>query len=207
MVREIQIFIEGGGNSTYGRERLRAGFGQFFGAVVQRTRKHAVRWRLIMCGPRVETFKRFQQALRLHPGAFNILLVDSEGPVNGATPWAHLAAHQDDQWQRPSDASEDACHLMVETVEAWLLADPEALERYYGKGFAMGSLPRTKSVESIPKATVTTALERATQGTRKGGYHKIDHCSDLLGMVDPERVRARAPHCEQLFTVLEGLLP
>lgn len=205
MVKEVRLYIEGGGNSADGRARLRGGFGQFFEGIVQRARKHNVRWRIIMCGPRAEAFKSFQQALRIHTDAFNILLVDSEGPVKG-TPWAHLAAHQD-QWQRPSDASDEACHLMVETAESWLLADPEALQRYYGKGFAVGSLPRTKNVESIPKATVTTALDAATHGTRKGGYHKIDHCSDLLGLVDPSRVRASAPHCARLFTVLEELLP
>jgi hypothetical protein len=203
MVKEIRIYVEGGGNSDYSKSRLRAGFGQFFDDVVQQARRHNIRWRLIMCGPRNEAFHGFRQALKNHPSAFNILLVDSEGPVKGS-PWAHLATR--DPWIRPENAPDDSFHLMVQTAEAWLMADPEALQRYYGKGFAIGSLPKTANVEAIPKSALADALKKATQGTQKGSYHKIEHCSDLLGMVDPSRVRARSSHCARLFTVLENLL-
>lgn len=86
------------------------------------------------------------------------------------------------------------------------MADPQALQNYYGKGFVLGSLPKTINVEAIPKSTIESALEKATQGTQKGSYKKIDHCSDLLGMLDSSQVRDRAPYCERLFKVLENLL-
>lgn len=204
MVTEIRLYIEGGGDSLYGRSRLRAGFRRFFDELVERSRAKArVRWQFVMCGPRDAAFHGFRQALKDHPSAFNILLVDSEGPVN-KPPWEHLATR--DPWQRPASASDESCHLMVQTAEAWLVADPEALQRYYGKGFALGSLPRTSNIEATPKVALEAALEKATQGTQKGRYHKIEHCSDLLSAVDPARVRARAPHCERLFTLLEKLL-
>ncbi|NNC18780.1 DUF4276 family protein [Corallococcus exiguus] len=203
MVKEIRLYIEGGGNTNYGKARLRAGFGQFFEEIVQRARRRNVRWQLILCGPRDAAFDGFRHALKDHPSAFNILLVDSEGPVS-KPPWAHLATR--DPWQRPENASDDSCQLMVQTAEAWLMADPEALQGYYGKGFALGSLPKTNSVEAIPKTVLEGALDKATQGTQKGRYHKIEHCSDLLGKVDPALVRARSVHCERLFTVLDGLL-
>ncbi|NNB87154.1 DUF4276 family protein [Corallococcus sp. AB032C] len=203
MVKEIRLYIEGGGDTRYGKERLRAGFSKFFGALVDRGRSNNIRWVVIMCGPRDAAFKGFKQALKDHPSAFNILLVDSEGPVN-KTPWAHLATRA--PWPRPKNASDDSCHLMVQTVEAWLLADLVTLQQYYGKNFAVGRLPKATNVETIPKAALEPALVSATKATQKGEYHKIHHCSDLLGKVDPALVRARSAHCERLFTVLEGLL-
>ncbi|RKI61680.1 DUF4276 family protein [Corallococcus sp. AB049A] len=189
MVKEIRLYIEGGGDTRYGKERLRAGFSRFFSALIERGRSSNIRWVFVMCGPR--------------DAAFNILLVDSEGPVK-MRPWAHLASR--DPWTRPRNASEDSCHLMVQTVEAWLMADLVTLQQYYGRNFAVGRLPRATDVEAIPKTALEPALVSATKTTQKGEYHKIHHCSDLLGKVDPALVRARAPHCERLFTVLEGLL-
>ncbi|RKH43754.1 DUF4276 family protein [Corallococcus sp. AB050B] len=203
MVKEIRLYIEGGGDTRYGKERLRAGFSRFFSALIERGRSSNIRWVFVMCGPRDAAFKSFKQALKDHPSAFNILLVDPEGPVK-MRPWAHLASR--DPWTRPRNASEDSCHLMVQTVEAWLMADLVTLQQYYGRNFAVGRLPRATDVEAIPKTALEPALVSATKTTQKGEYHKIHHCSDLLGKVDPALVRARAPHCERLFTVLEGLL-
>ncbi|QAT89139.1 hypothetical protein EJ065_7624 [Corallococcus coralloides] len=86
------------------------------------------------------------------------------------------------------------------------MADPKALQDFYGQGFSLASLPKTANVERIAKDTLEASLKKATQGTRKGEYHKVRHCSELLKQVDPARVRARSAHCERLFTVLEGLL-
>jgi hypothetical protein len=203
VVAEIRLYIEGGGDTNHGKDRLRAGFSKFFGELAERGRRRNVHLRFIMCGPRDAAFKRFKQALKDHPSAFNVLLVDSEQPVQ-LKPWAHLASR--DPWERPANASEDMCHLMVQTVEAWLIADPDALQRYYGQNFVMGRLPRTTDVETIPKSMLEPALVSATQRTQKGRYRKIEHCSDLLGAVDPAKVRARAPHCARLFKVLDQLL-
>lgn len=95
---------------------------------------------------------------------------------------------------------------MVQTVEAWLVADPEVLETFYGQGFQGSALPRRANVEEIGKDELLAAFDRAVRGTRKGSYHKISHCAGLLGRVRPERVRPRAPHCERLFASLEQLL-
>jgi hypothetical protein len=93
---------------------------------------------------------------------------------------------------------------MVQTVEAWLIADPDALASYYGQGFQRSALSKRQDVEAIPKADLAPSLDRATQRTQKGRYHKIRHCSDLLGRLNPEKVRSRAHHCDLLFTTLEA---
>ena len=103
----------------------------------------------IACGSRSQTFKDFRTAVRQQTGDFVILLVDSEGPVEAPSAWAHL--HARDGWQRPAVTIEDQAHLMVQCMEAWFLADREALIEFYGQGFLAGSLPGQPNIEQIPK--------------------------------------------------------
>jgi Domain of unknown function (DUF4276) len=139
--------------------------------------------------------------LETYPEAFVVLLVDSEAPVTHG-PWVHLK-NRGDNWDS-GGLSDEHCHLMVQTVEAWLIADPDALASYYGQGFQRSALSKRQSVEAIPKAELVPSLDRATQHTQKGRYHKIRHCSDLLSRLNPETVRSRASHCDLLFTTLEA---
>ena len=53
---------------------------------------------------------------------------------------------------------------------------------------------------------MSSALNRATKGSRKGCYHKIQHASDLLQRIDVERVQDRCPHCRRLFDVVGRML-
>lgn len=91
-------------------------------------------------------------------------------------------------------------------VEAWLIADPERLAKYYGAGFRANALPAREDAESIEKRTLYSCLARATQKTQKGRYHKIEHCPDLLMLIRSEVVRRRAKHCDRLFSTLERLI-
>ena len=95
---------------------------------------------------------------------------------------------------------------MVQMVEAWLVADPDALAEYYGQGFRRNALPRRDDVEAIPKDQLLQSLGRATADTKKKGYAKIRHCADLLGLLNQDRVRQRAHHCDLLFKTLEARL-
>lgn len=156
---------------------------------------------VIVCGPRYSAFQDFKTALRNHPDALNILLVDSESAVNGDV-LNHLRS--EDHWHCDG-LSEEQAHLMVHTVESWLIADPEALATYYGKNFRESALPRRQDVEAIDKKTVLSSLERATETTSKGKYHKTQHTPELLKRIRPEVVRRRARHCDRLFTSLEKL--
>lgn len=91
---------------------------------------------------------------------------------------------------------------MVQMMEAWFLADSEALGAYYGQRFGAKALPGRENVEQIPKADVERFLKEATKKTQKGEYHKIRHGSELLARIDPDKVRKRAPHCERLLAML-----
>ncbi|HEX6902797.1 MAG TPA: DUF4276 family protein [Thermoanaerobaculia bacterium] len=199
-MKEIRIYVEGGGQSNTSRRQIRLGFNEFLSPIHNLARSHQIHWEVIPCGPRESAFKTFKFGLKTHPHAFNILLVDSEAKVTQSR-WEHL--RRQDHWQVP-DLAEEHCHFMVCTIEAWLVADPDALAKFYGKSFNSKVLPAQPDVETVEKETLMSALNRATERTQKGPYHKINHCSELLKRLDPARVRARARHCDLLFKTLEA---
>lgn len=198
MVTEIRIYVEGGGDRSDTRAAIREGFSRFLQPQLARQRR--IRWRVIPCGSRNEAFDNFRTARETHPEAFLILLVDSEAPIVGG-PWEHLQRREG--WES-GDLPDEHCHLMVQTVEAWLVADPETLAGYYGQGFRQNALPKRNDVEAVPKEQLYQSLGRATEKTRKGPYAKIRHCADLLARLNPDRVRQRAGHCDLLFRTLEA---
>lgn len=199
MVSEIRIHVEGGGNKD-GKAAMRRGMGQFLQALRQEARSKRIRWHVIACGSREETHAHFQTARRKNPRALNVLLVDAESPVKGSRK-KHLEKR--DGWPL-EDTEPDTCHLMVQVMESWLIADPETLADFYGQGFRAGSLPGGPDVEKVAKSNVMRGLERATRNSRKGSYHKTLHGPKILSKLDEAKIRNRAPHCEELFQTLEN---
>jgi len=78
-----------------------------------------------------------------HSYAQNILLVDAESAVQGY-PWKHL--QQTDGWR--ICGSDKCCHLMVQVMEAWLIADKDALKNFYGQKFRKKAIPSRENVEN-----------------------------------------------------------
>jgi len=201
MVTQIRIYIEGGGDRSDTKAEVRRGFSKFLEPLRRIAGERRIQWDLIACGSREVAFDRFKSGLRDHPESCCILLVDSEAPVTQG-PWKHLEGR--DGWK--STTTDEQCHLMVHCMESWLIADPSALAEFYGQGFRPNALPRAADVETVAKERIAAALEHATKDTQKGRYHKIRHGPDLLGRLDPARVRQRAKHCDRLFMVLETLI-
>lgn len=198
-MKEIRIYMEGAGaQDRTNSAGLSEGMRQFLAVVWTKARNRRVKLRLITSGPREAAYDAFRIAQRQHSEAFNVLLVDSEGPVEGS-PIEHLT--KNDGWDL-SGASADQVHLMAQAMEAWLIADPDGLAEFYSQGFAANAIPRPKNVENILKDDLEPALKLATRRTRKGEYHKTRHAFDLLAQIDPAKVRSRAPHCERLFQAL-----
>ncbi len=197
---DLRFHIEGGRNKTQDVDMRRA-FKEFFRELDQPDKS------VLHCtlhGPRRQAYERFCHALKTRPDEYNVLLVDSEDPMQeeGAC-WQHVKNRADDKWDKPDGANDDQCQLMVQAIEAWFFADPETLADYDGKGFRKSSLPRRANVEDIAKYSHISALEAATRDTKKGPYHKFKHLPDILITIDPAKVRARAPHCERIFSTLE----
>src|SRR5215471_7595512 len=113
VVSEIRLYIEGGGDGRDTKARLREGFSGFLRELVNLARSKRIKWQIIACGPRNRAFDDFKTALETHPDAFNILLVDAEGPVQVYTRlWQHVQSR--DGWSVP-DIGDEHCHLMVQT--------------------------------------------------------------------------------------------
>ena len=184
--------MEGGGKGNATKAALRQGMDTFLQPLKEAARNKALGWKLVCCGPRNEAFKRFRDSA----DAVKVLLVDAEGSVNHPSSRRHLQAR--DKWNL-SFAPEKTVHLMVQAMETWIVADPAALQNYYGQGFRTNRLPRATNLESVPKTDVESSLREATERTQKESYHKIRHAGDLLKLIDVESVKARCDHCQRLF--------
>jgi hypothetical protein len=203
VVREIFIYIEGGGEYNAQQIELRQGFSEFFKELTQEARKRGKRVRPVLCGSRDQAFDDFKNNVSSNPDAFSVLLVDSEAPVSslpGSSPWLHLR-QRGDKWLGSYD--NDQCHLMVQTMETWLLADRATLSKFYGAGFKEKALPKTANLEEIDGHRLLEDLKKATEGTKKGKYHKIRHASEILALLEVNRVRQACPHCEHFFATIE----
>lgn len=198
MVNEIRIYVEGGGNDAQTKTLLREGFNNFLRDLVAIARTKRIRWQIIASGPRNQALDDFLTALETHSDAFNVLLVNSEEHVS-KSPWQHL--EERDPWKIGS-IDDEHCHLMVQMMEAWLVADPSALSRFYGRGFNENAVPKNPNVEQIDKKTLLTALKDATRNTSKGEYHKTRHGFRILEQLEVAKVRHAAPHCDRLFKTL-----
>jgi hypothetical protein len=202
-VKEIRIYVEGGGDAN-SKARLRIAFSRFLGHLHDAAREKRIRWSVIACGSRSDTFTNFRIDLPKFPDALMLLLVDSEGPLAGR-PAEHVS-RTDGAARDLAGVPDEQIHLMVEAMEAWIAADPTALSRYYGQGFQASALPRHRNIETVPKQQLFAALDAATRGTQKGRYHKIHHAPELLERVATSVVRKRAPHCDRFFAALEEAL-
>jgi len=178
LVNEVRIYFEGDG-------ALRPGFSQFLAEIKKAARDRGIGFHLIAGGATAE--KDYHTALRKRRDAWNVLLRDSEG-------------------SEPPKSGSDDHFWMVQLMEAWFLADPEALSAYYGDDFNGNALKKKPQIEEIPKGDVLDCLREASKKTLKGRYHKTKHAPEILERIDPLKVRKAAPHCENLFRrLLTGL--
>ena len=198
LVGEIRIYVEGGGDSKDSRAAVRQGFRIFFDQLVEKARKRRIKWQVIACGGRDQAHDDFETALKTHQEAFNVLLVDSEGEVQQEAR-THLRVR--DGWPLAT-ASSEQCHLMVQMMEG-IIADTDALDRFYRQGFNVGAIPRNPDVERIRKEDIERGLENATRPTKARRYHKIQHGPKILAMLNVAMVRRAAPHCQNLFETIE----
>jgi hypothetical protein len=189
----MHVFVEGGGDRR-SYTACRRAFSVFFGKLLGDWPKP----RIIACGSRDEAYRDFSRALANREN-FAILLVDAEEPVlAGTSAAAHLRNR--DHWTQP--LPENQVHLMVQCMEAWLIADKALLAQYYGDGFNETTLPANPRIEEIPKNDLYDRLSRATASTSKGRYHKTRHAFEILERLDPHSVQRLSPFAARLFMAL-----
>jgi hypothetical protein len=134
--------------------------------------------------------------MRTHPEAWNILILDAEGPDDGRL-FGRLSIRV---------ASRENVFFMVQIMESWFLADVETLKNYYGEGFK--AIPRSEDVETVPKRNVYRLLDQATRETKKGKYSesKLDHSAALLSRLDVNLVKSASKNCRRIFETVRKKL-
>jgi hypothetical protein len=195
----ITLYVEGGGDDKATHVRCRKGFRKF----LEKAGLEGGMPRIKACGARDNAYRDFKTALDAGDRV-PMLLVDAEDPVRAADPWIHLRDR--DGWDRPNGAGDEHCHLMVQVMESWFLADRTALVAFYGQGFQASALPGNPNVEQIPKADVERGLADATRACRNGSYmkNKGSHSFEILGRIDPSVVESAAPSAKRLLDVLRN---
>ena len=195
----LRLLVEGGGDSKALHTSCRRGFRK----LIEKAGLAGSMPKIVAKGSRGEAFRSFRRSPS--GGGIDLLLVDSEGPVKDDDPWEHLAQREGDKWQRPSSAGAEQCHLMVQVMESWFLADRKALKSYFGQGFAEGTLPKQSQIEQAPKADVLRGLMQAARHTKKKGYSKGSDAFEILANIDPAKVRRASHWAERFFSTLEKL--
>lgn len=184
MVASIRIYFEGD-------DRLRMGFHRFLGLDAKRGK-----CRVFLVAAKGDPIGEYRIAQRKHPESINMLLLDSEQPLDGT------GLRQ----QQVSGLPVDRIFWMVELMESWFLADRGALKRYYhDPQFQEARLPGHPDIEKIPKRDVEDGLKEATKNTRKGRYHKTKHAPGILETISPDAVAGRSSQCHRLLDVLSEL--
>ncbi len=175
----LRIFVEGGGNDDDTRSRCRRAFSK----LTERAGSGGKMPSFIACGGRKRAYDMFVTACKA--GEESLLLVDSEGPVaQQGSPWEHVRTREGDGWARPNGARDEDLHFMVQCMEAWILADRDALRKHYGARLQESALPaNSRPPAQVPKRDLLAALEHATRNA--GDYSKGKAAFTLLALVKP----------------------
>lgn len=203
----VKLYVEGGGETSALKTACREGFTAFITKAGLTKRP-----RVVACGSRSDAFESYCTAVKNGEDAF--LLVDSEAPVAAAhqqglsdtwQPWLHLKNRPGDGWDQPANTLSTDCHLMVQCMESWLIADRATLMAFFGQGFKENQLPAAANpIEDVAKPQVYTSLANATKDCKtKAQYGKGEHSFKLLAAVNPTRVTSASPWAKRFVDELK----
>lgn len=202
----VKLYVEGGGDSAVLKTVCRKGFTTFISRVGIKNRP-----RVVACGSRRNAYESYCTAVA--NGEEAILIIDSEDAVNVQyqqgqadtwLPWAHLKRRPGDGWDKPLNSTDTDCHLMVQVMESWFLADRDALKAFFGQGFEENAWPvANKSIEGIAKEDVYKILAQATSKCKtKSAYGKGEHSFKLLTKIDPAKLTQASPWAKRFVDEL-----
>ena len=211
---KVKVYVEGGGNRILDIN-CREGFRKF----IEKSGISPMP-QVVAGGSAQDAYTKYCNAIDHGEEAF--LLVDAEESINGNfqhgdpkgwKPWAHLKARAEHKLEQPTNGQDTECHLMVQVMESWFIADPSALEQFFGDGFKKNKLPlATPSVEATCKEKIYTDLKRATTRCEskgkynkgKGKYNKGKRSFEILSEIDPNKVVDASPWAKRFIDELKN---
>ena len=175
---------------------------------------------IVPCGARaIEIFGlAINRPLPKYKGATHILLVDSEvdndprgfAPETDKVKEFLMQREGEENRKLIAKSSNNQLFLMVHCMEAWFLADKDALEAFYDKRyFKRNKWAAKPKIEIKTKKEVFDLLYEATKDSPKGAYNertKVEHGFSLIERIDPNKVADCSPHFQRLITRLKELL-
>lgn len=193
--------MEGGGNNKSLNAECREGFRLF----LENAGLKGGMPKIIASGSRESAFDNFKIAVNQTSATMLLLLlVDSESEVEeGATAWQHLK--KQDKWDKPKNAGDNDVFLMVQWMEAWLVADRDTLKKFFDAGFNSNNIPQWQDIEAVDKEKILTALKEATKFCSTKRYSKGSISFQLLGKIDPQKVLRASKHAAELLQRLREL--
>lgn len=195
----IKIYVEGGGDTKVLQAVGRMAMSSFLSNLIpDRT------FSVTMCGGRKQTYDDFCTALKRKNQDDILMLVDAEAPVRtNGRPWAHLKNRKGDGWDKPENAADDHAYMMVQTMEAWLICDPEAWKKWRQKVDA-SLLPNHQDIEIIDKPKLNETCETIFRSV--GASYKDNKRINGFGIlkhVNPERVAEKSIEARRFFDYLK----
>jgi hypothetical protein len=200
----VVIYVEGGTQYSALEGSLgRKAFHEFFSADPSLKGKLP---RTVLCGGRKAAYDAFVTAVRNpKPSVLPLLLLDSEiGVARGNTVWQHLKSRPGDNWEKPDGVTDEQAFLMVQVMETWFIADPAALEQFFGGNFRNAAIPAWPNLEEVPKRAIYESLEKATADCGPRKYAKGRLSFALLATVSPAKVEAASLHARKFFECLRN---
>ena len=198
MVAKVTIHFEGAPG-------LKPGFHSLLGQQVQRARQRRTKFEFIAGGSREKAVKDFLRSCRQSPSNLNVLLVDSEGPVQSRTSWIRALRGQS-FWDGGVACSDEQVNLMVQSMEAWFIADPQAIARHFSQGYNGNSLPSPQNAERTAPADMLAAISRGIPRDRRGRRRRYDKVTDgahLLELIDVATIGRHCRHFKRLMDFLD----
>jgi len=175
------LFIEGTSNQSNGK--LRQGFSKLLQQKLAGNMP-----KIIMAEGKTIAIKKFRKSSQSDK---KHLLVDLDSPPSEKTKDLK-------KYQLESDKA--VVFYMIQEMEAWFLSQPQILDEFYA----------TKISTKIPKKNPQEIKEpdkvlmKLTKNTKKGTYHKVNHGTQLLELLDANQLENRFSEFKDLIEKLSS---